>query len=102
MQARHMTAAEFEFFRDVQIKPKWGWPATFSCNRKRQVWPGTTFGPTPELEREYVEGVRALLDEIVDDVLCVRPRGGRFHIDDRGVFLASDSRQQVTRFVLRT
>ena len=48
-----------------------------------------------------MEGVRALLDEIVDDVLDVRPRGGRFHINDRGVFLASDSRQ-VTSFRLRT
>lgn len=97
-----MTAANFKFFRDVQIEPKWGWPATFSCNGKREVWPGKGFGHTREVEREHLEGVLALLDEIVDDVLYVQPRGGRFHIDDRGAFLAADSRRQVTRFVLRT
>ena len=48
-----------------------------------------------------MDGVRALLDEIVDDVLHVRPRGGRFHINDRVGFLASDLRQ-VTSFLLRS
>lgn len=96
-----MTVAEFEFLRDVQVRPRWGWPATFSCNGRREVWPCTTLGPTPEREREPMEGVRALLDEIVADVLHVRPHGGRFHINDRGVFLASDLRQ-VTSFLLRS
>ncbi|MYD88504.1 MAG: hypothetical protein F4018_03475 [Acidobacteria bacterium] len=95
-----MTLANFQFFRDVQIKPKWGWPATFSCNGQHEVWPGTRYGLTPEGEREHLEGVLALLDEIVDDVLHVEPRGGRFHVDDRGVFLAA-GRRQVTEFVLR-
>ena len=102
MRTWRMTTANFEYFRDVQVKPKWGWPATFSCNGKREVWPGTTFGHTPKGEREHLEGVLAVLDEIVEDVVDAQPRGGRFHIDDRGVFLASDLRQQVTRFDLRT
>ena len=93
MSTGHMTVAEFTFFRDVQIKPKWGWRATFSCNSKGEVWPSTRFGYTPERERVHMEGVRALLDEIVDDVLDVQPRGGRFHIGDRGAFLASDLRR---------
>ena len=100
MRTRHMTVAEFEFMREVQIRPRWGWPATFSCNGRREVWPSTRLGLTPEREREHLEGVRAMLDEIVDDVLDVRPRGGRFHINDRGAFLASDMRQ-VTEFLLR-
>lgn len=101
MRTRHITVAEFEFLRDVQIRPRWGWPATFSCNGRREVWPSTRLGHTPDREREPMEGVRALLDEIVADVLHVRPRGGRFHINDRGVFLASDSRQ-VTSFLFRS
>ena len=101
MRTRHLTLAEFKFLRDAQIKPYWGWPATFSCNARGRVWPSTRFGPTPEHEREIMNGVRALLDEIVDDVLYVRPRGGRFHINHRGAFMASDSRQ-VTNFLLRT
>ena len=101
MRTRHMTVAEFKFLRDVQIKPRWGWPATFSCNGRGRVWPSTRFGPTPEHEREAMNGVRALLDEVVEDVLYVRSSGGRFHINDRGVFLASDS-CQVTNFLLRT
>lgn len=101
MRTRHITVAEFEFLRDVQLRPRWGWPATFRCNGKREVWPSTRLGYTPESEREPMDGVRALLDEIVDDVLHVRPRGGRFHINDRVGFLASDLRQ-VTSFLLRS
>ena len=101
MRTRHVTTAEFELLRDAQSRVHWGWPATFSCNARGEVWPSTRFGPTPEQERETMTGVRALLDEIVNDVLYARPRGGRFHINHRGVFMASDSRQ-VTIFYLRT
>ena len=101
MRTRTIGLAELKYFRDVQVRPRWGWPATFSCNGRREVWPGTRYGHTPEHERQHLEGVLALLDEIVDDVLHVEPRGGRFHVNDQGVFLASDLRRQVTEFLLR-
>ena len=43
MRTRHMTVAEFEFLRDVQIRPRWGWSATFSLQREaRSVAEHTT------------------------------------------------------------
>ena len=101
MRTRHVTVAEIRFLINAQIKQYWGWSATFSCNARGRVWRSTRCGPTPEHERNSMNGVRALLDEIVDDVLYIRPRGGRFHINHQGVFMASDSRQ-VTNFLLRT
>ena len=76
-----------------QIEPNWGWPATFSCNWKREVWPVTRSGFTPVGEREHLEGVFPALDEIVRHVLDAQRRGGRFRIGDDGVFLASDGRE---------
>ena len=38
---------EFKWFRDVQIKPRWDWPATFSCNKDRDVWSPPGYGYTP-------------------------------------------------------
>ena len=100
MGSRTMTRRQFDYLKDSQIKPRYGWPATFSCNGRHQVWPYTTDGYTPESERDYMEGRLALLDEIVEDVLYVQPSGGRFQINDDGAFLAADGRQ-VTRFVIR-
>ena len=72
-----MTLANFKFFRDVQIKPKWGWPATFSCNGQHEVWPGTRYGLTPEGEREHLEGVLGLLDDSTSTIgACSWPPGG--------------------------
>ena len=78
----------------------WRWPVTLSCNGSGAVWPPTTYGHTPYDRRERLEGRLALLDEIVGDVLRERSRGGRFHINDAGVFMADDGRQ-VTAFVFR-
>ena len=80
-----MTPAEFTFFRDVQIKPKWGWPATFSCNSKGEVWPSKRFGLTPERERAHMEGVRALLD--TDEAVWDR----LMDVNAKGVFLCSQA-----------
>ena len=89
---------EFREFRDVQIIPRWSWPATFSCNNERQVWPYATPGYTRFEKRLYVDGWFTRLDEIVRLVLMVRHEGGRFNIDNNGVRLA-ESGEQVCRFV---
>ena len=100
MSTFRMSQSEFEDFRDVQIKPRADWPATFSCNQHGQVWPFVVYGYTQEDERLYMENQFTLLDDIVKDVLDVRPEGGRFHLNDRGAFLADD-RRQVSRFIVR-
>ena len=98
---RRMTRVEFEYFKAcgrVQWR-WWRWPLTLSCNASGAVWPPSGYGVTPIDRREYLDGHLALLDEIVADVLNERPRGGRFHLNNTGVFLATNGRQ-VTTFVL--
>ena len=94
-----MTLAEFEEFRDVQIRPRADWPATFSCNQYEEVWPFLTYGWHAEEQRLHLAGAIPLLDEIVADLLSARPEGGRFHITDEGVYWA-DSEEQVSRFTI--
>ena len=88
---RYITLAfnEFEQFRDVHVKHRWDWPATFSCNPSGQVWPTPGYGFTNEEDRMYLSRREyPTLHTIVDAFLSVRPEGGRFHINDEGVFLA--------------
>lgn len=99
MQTRRVSRRDLEFLRSTFRSRKWGWPATLSCNRKQEVWPCTGYGYTLAEEREHLEGFRAILDDVVDDVLNEEPRGGRFHLSDDGAFLASD-KKQVTKFLL--
>lgn len=77
----------------LRFSDKWDWPATFSCNESREVWPGVVFGPTPPHERDQVGGLFPALDAIVQCVLAYRPEGGRFHVDDKGVTLAREGRK---------
>ena len=82
-----LSREEWDEFRDVQIRPRADWPATFSCNHHREVWPYITFGYTAPSERLDLRGQIPRLDEIVDWVLEIRPGGGRFFISDEGVFI---------------
>lgn len=90
-----VTLDELEELREVQIRPKWGWPAIFSCNVDREVWPRTTASRTPDEEKEFLEGCFPLLDQVVELVIketAARgkyPLGGRFRVDDKGVVLAN-------------
>ena len=89
-----LTREEFNWFRDVQIKPRWDWPATFSCNRQREVWLFVVYGHTPPEDRQYLEqGDYPVLYKIVERFLIYRPKGGRFHIGNEGVFLAKTNEQ---------
>ncbi len=87
MRVIFVSRAEFEDFRDVQIRPRADWPATFSCNQYGQVWPFGSYGHTPEGERLYLQRQISKLDEIVAIVLAERPEGGRFFLRDDGVFV---------------
>lgn len=68
---------------------------TFSCNASGDVWRPSGFGLTPAHERGNLRGQDPRLDSIVKRVLSVRAKGGRFEINDRGIFLADGYRQVV-------
>lgn len=88
-----LTPEDVTVLKSLRFSDKWDWPATFSCNKSREVWPGTAFGPTPPLEKHQVGGLFPSLDAIVGFVLHYRPEGGRFHVDNEGVTLARDGRK---------
>ena len=88
-----LTSEDVRILKSLRLSDKWDWPATFSCNASRAVWPGTTFGLTPPHEKHHVGGLFPALDLIVQCFLDYRPAGGRFHVDDEGVTVASDGRR---------
>lgn len=93
-----LTFPEYEQFRDVQVKTRWDWPATFSCNQYGEVWATPGYGYTQEENRTYLSRREyPTLHKIVGAYLAARPEGGRIHISDEGVFSA-DSGQQVCQF----
>ena len=67
---------DFEEFRDVQIRPRADWPATFSCNGWNEVWPFNSYGATSEGARVYLQNQIPQLDRIVEIVIDFRPSGG--------------------------
>ncbi len=102
MQEMHINTEQFKKFRDVQIRPRWDWPATFSCNKHHEVFPYNAKGYTHEKEREYLQGRFPLLDQIVFVVLSERPKGGRFFIKDKGVFLKpKDDYIPIVQFIFK-
>ena len=91
MRTFSVSKKEFQNFRDVQIRPHAHWPAVFSCNLHGDVWPFSTYGFTHDADRVYLSGKFKLLGQIVKEVLIERPEGGRFFVNDAGVFIGSDS-----------
>ena len=92
---------KFEEFRDVQIRPRADWPATFSCNSWNEVWPFSSYSATPEGDRVPLQGLIPQLDEIVKIVLNFRSSGGRFFISDDGVFVRPwDEHIQIAEFII--
>lgn len=49
-----LSQEEFEEFREVKIRPRADWPATFSCNALGEVWPFTSYGHTYEVQRIHL------------------------------------------------
>ncbi|MCZ0940670.1 MAG: hypothetical protein OXJ55_18640 [Caldilineaceae bacterium] len=104
MEIIPVSPRELADLREVQIRPRWGWPARFSCNESGRVWPFTRLSRTPESERVYLEGAFPILDQIVQRVVRITktrgkfPSGGRFLVDDEGVVLA-DGDEQIIEFL---
>jgi len=102
MRTTTISVEDFELFQDVQIRPRWGWSASFSCNKSKEVWPFSGFGPTPKSKRQYLEGFFPSLDRIVEVVLSMRSEGGRFFIDERGVFIRPEDKYvQIAQFAFK-
>lgn len=78
------------------------WPAWFSCNAAGDVWPShPRFGWTRPSERQLVTGQSVFLDDVVVPlVLSCDAGGGRFYVDDVGVYLA-DGDVQIAVFTRR-
>ena len=93
-----LSQEEFDEFRWRQIRPRADWPAAFSCNYKREVWPFVSYGLTYDEHRRHLKGEIELLDEIVEGVLAERPSGGRFFLNDRGVFLDAEGNESLFHF----
>ena len=100
MERIRLTPEEFIEFRDVQIRPRADWPATFSRNYMGDVWPWSPYSPTREQDRRYLQGQIPLLDEVVAIVLRKRSEGGRFFLDEDGVHIEPEGfeRQQIVCF----
>jgi hypothetical protein len=92
-----LTREQFEEFRELQIRPRFDWPATFSANRRGDVWPYKTRGHTPKGERIPLRGLYPVLDKIVAAYVVERKKVGRFFINDEGAHRA-DTNEQFVRF----
>ena len=66
MKSLEITRAEFDKFKELQIRKRWDWPATFSTNARGAIWPYVTNGRTPLQDRIDVRGLSTLLDQVAD------------------------------------
>lgn len=66
------------------------WDAIFSCNQFKEAWPVHDYGYSHADDREYLHTRYRLLREIVEVVLANDPCGGRFFLNEDGVFVKSE------------
>ena len=91
METVRITRAEFEEFRSLQRRCRWDWPATFSTNRRNEIWAYITRGYTPFEQRQNLRGLSPILDIVANKYRIARFDLGRFFIDERGGFYKDDS-----------
>jgi len=85
---------EFDGLTQFQIVKRWEWPAVFSTNSKRQIWVSTRSqrGYTHPSERFQLRGLSSTLDLLADKYLAIRDCGGRFFINEQGLFYKQGER----------
>ena len=71
---------DFDQLRRCQIAPPGDCHAVFTV-KGRAIWPVVSWGETRAEERINVRGWFPLLDQIADEFLIWRPRGGCFFVD---------------------
>ena len=88
---------EYESFLELEIKRRSKWWAVFSVNRREQIWPFVCYGVTPEEKRQYVslEEYPRLRELGGNFISSVDEEGGRFFIDERGVFFIKGEKEEV-------
>jgi len=62
------------------------WDAIFSCNPQKEAWPCHDIGYSDRDDREYAHNRYRLLRTLVGIVLGDRPDGGRFFLDETGLY----------------
>jgi hypothetical protein len=93
MKTIRMTSTEYKDLRELQARERWDWPAWFGVNSSGEMWPGTTFGRTPDSHRVEVSGLSEILDRVKDAYLGIREQGGRLFISERGGFHKADGNE---------
>lgn len=101
MDIIRITRAEFERFRELQVRRRWDWPAVFSSNRKGEIWAYVNHGWTEIEDRTDVKGISDVLDRVAVKLQYVRAERGRFFINECGAFWKDESGAEVpfVRFV---
>jgi hypothetical protein len=93
---------QFQAFRDLQERRRWQWPAVFSANRRREIWPFGVNGLTPEEKQKGIRGLSRVVDQVADEFLRRERSGGRFWINDYGAFCKDEAgrREKFASFVM--
>ena len=98
MQSRDIRRDDYEEVLRLQVNPRPDWAGIFSANSHGEIWPHTTRGLTPGMDRVGVRGISGLLDNTADIYLKVRPEGGRIFISEKGCFY-KDRTGKIIQFV---
>src|SRR5438105_1385295 len=78
MREKLIARCELDELKRLVLKYRSDWPAVFSTNVRGEIWPFLQWGYTPARNREPVQGLCQILDEIAGDYLKLRSGGGRF------------------------
>jgi hypothetical protein len=84
METLTFTRSEFDYLKELQIKRRWDWPATFSTNCHGEIWLFWSYGYTRSEDREQIRGLSSVIDQVADIYLRIRSEGGRFFVSDEG------------------
>ena len=92
-----VTDDEFAQLKQLQIRFRWDWPAVFSTNLRRDLWPWVTYGYTDWSDRQQLRGLSKILDVVADVCLAERidDGGGRFFVNDDGAFYKKEDGELV-------
>jgi hypothetical protein len=88
--------AEFDKFRELQNpeKMRHDCHAAFSTNPSEDTWRFETFGLTREQLRTEVRNQSPKLDQIFGIFIEIRPIGGRFFIEEVGVYWKDQKKEK--------
>ena len=87
--------SSWEKLKELAHNPKWVFPA-LSCNEYHDVWYDVTYGFHQLEDRKYVSKEDfPFIKKIIENVLNIKPQGGRFHIRKDDVCLTSSENYKV-------